>query len=69
MSCIHYKLITNLNYEKLIFDGVYISVADLKKEIVEKKFKRLHFKSMDIDLEITNADTNEGNTKWTSQSA
>ncbi len=51
---------TNLNYEKLTFDGVHISVVDLKKEIIEKKFKRFHYKNLDIDLEVTNADTNEG---------
>lgn len=63
MSCIHYKLITNLNYEKLTFDGVNISVYELKKQILEKKFKRnsSNTKNFEIDLEVTNADTKESN--------
>jgi E3 ubiquitin-protein ligase RBBP6 len=61
MSCIHYKLITNLNYEKLTFDGVNLSVYELKKQILEKKFKRNSSsnKHFEIDLEVTNADTQE----------
>ena len=80
MSFIHYKLITNKNFEKITFDGVSLSVFDLKKIILEKKFRKqvaappslngMHImstgsmpnkKSSDVDLEITNADTNEGN--------
>ncbi len=80
MSFIHYKLITNKNFEKVTFDGVSLSVYDLKKIVLEKKFRKqiappqlvngIHIastgsvpnkKSSDVDLEITNADTNEGN--------
>ena len=75
MSFIHYKLITNKNFEKITFDGVSLSVYDLKKIILEKKFRKQiapaptkngvntnmpNKKSSDVDLEITNADTNEG---------
>lgn len=59
MSCIHYKLVTNLNYEKLTFDGVNLSVSELKRLIIEKKFKRSNNKHLDVDLEVTNSDTNE----------
>ena len=40
MSFIHYKLITNKNYEKVTFDGVSLSVAELKKLVLEKKFRK-----------------------------
>lgn len=75
MSFIHYKLITNKNFERLTFDGVSLSVFDLKKIILEKKFRKQiaaptgkngvnttmpNKKNSDVDLEITNADTNEG---------
>lgn len=74
MSFIHYKLITNKNFEKITFDGVSLSVFDLKKIILEKKFRKQvaaptgkngvnttmpNKKNSDVDLEITNADTNE----------
>jgi hypothetical protein len=77
MSFIHYKLITNKTFEKITFDGVSLSVFDLKKIILEKKFRKQiaaptpngimstgsmpNKKNSDVDLEITNADTNEGN--------
>lgn len=84
MSHIHYKLITNQNYEKITFDGVSLSVIELKRLIFEKKFRKsltptastsgasssalssgvvstAHLRRMfDVDLEITNVDTNEG---------
>ena len=83
MSYIHYKLITNQNYEKITFDGVSLNVNELKKLILEKKFRKSMNSSaaaahnsnslagavvsaaqlrkmFDVDLEITNVDTNEG---------
>ena len=76
MSFIHYKLITNQNYEKVTFDGVSLSVGELKKIIIEKKFRKngtsssspslagntfvSNRKSNDIDLEVTNVDSSEG---------
>ena len=78
MSVIHYKLITNKSYEKITFDGVALSVLELKKQIMEKKFRMSTFKATmssngqpasasvhsnrrqpDVDLEVTNMDTNE----------
>jgi len=47
----------NKNYDKITFDAVSLSLGQLKKLIIEKsKFT----KQLDFDLEITNADTNEG---------
>ncbi len=78
MSFIHYKLITNQSYEKVTFDGVSLSVGELKKIIIEKKFRKgggsssaasslsngammqPHRKMNDVDLEVTNVDSNEG---------
>ena len=78
MSFIHYKLITNKDFEKVTFDGVSLSVFELKRIILEKKFRKnvtvpnpgrgnnsmpvnvTSKKLSDIDLEITNVDTNEG---------
>lgn len=58
MSYIHYKSAYSLNFDKITFDGVSIQLAQLKKLIAEKcKF----VKQIDFELEITNADTNEGN--------
>ncbi|CAF0738685.1 unnamed protein product [Brachionus calyciflorus] len=65
MSFIHYKLITNQNYEKIAFDGVSLSVGEIKKLVMEKKFRKhitatsSNSRKSDVDLEVTNADTNE----------
>jgi hypothetical protein len=58
MSHIHFKSIYNKNYEKITFDGVSLPLKELKKLIIEKN--KLSSKQLDFDLEITNADTNEG---------
>lgn len=84
MSFIHYKLITNQDYEKITFDGVSLNVNELKRLIMEKKFRKLTSTSttnssssqsntssssntgkkfLDVDLEIMNLDTNQGNLK------
>lgn len=72
MSFIHYKLITNQNYEKIDFDGVSLSVGEIKKMVMEKKFRKhapsaassntgnSSSRKSDVDLEVTNVDTNEG---------
>ncbi len=58
MSYIHFKSVYNKNYDKITFDAVSLTLGQLKKLIIEKsKF----VKQLDFDLEITNADTNEGN--------
>lgn len=54
---VHYKFKSALDFDTITFDGLHISVADLKKEIKERK--RLG-KVIDYDLQITNAQTKEG---------
>lgn len=57
MSCIHYKFRSALEYDTITFDGLSISLADLKQSIItQKKFG----KNSDFDLEVTNAQTKEG---------
>lgn len=58
---VHYKFKSSLDYDTISFDGLHISVADLKKEIIQKKKIG---KTQDFDLQITNAQTKEG--KWLS---
>lgn len=56
MSCIHYKFRSALEYDTITFDGLSISLADLKRSIItQKKFG----KNSDFDLEVTNAQTKE----------
>jgi len=54
---VHYKFKAALDYSTVTFDGIHISVGDLKKEIIEQK--RLG-KNADFDLQIQNAHTKEG---------
>lgn len=54
---VHYKFKSALDFDTITFDGLHISVADLKKSIVHQK--RIG-KTMDFDLNITNAQTKEG---------
>lgn len=58
---VHYKFKSALDFDTITFDGLHISVSDLKKAIVHQK--RLG-KTMDFDLQITNAQTKEGKV-WT----
>ncbi|XP_030558535.1 ankyrin repeat domain-containing protein 12 [Drosophila novamexicana] len=53
---VHYKFKSTLNFDTITFDGLHISVADLKREIILQK--RLG-KVIDFDLQITNAQTKE----------
>lgn len=57
MSCVHYKFSSKLNYDTVTFDGMHISLADLKKQIMGRE----RLKAADCDLQITNAQTQEGN--------
>lgn len=59
---VHYKFKSTLNFDTITFDGLHISVADLKREIILQK--RLG-KIIDFDLQITNAQTKEGKSKFT----
>lgn len=53
---VHYKFKSALDFDTITFDGLHISVVDLKKAIIHQK--RLG-KTMDFDLQITNAQTKE----------
>ena len=55
---IHYKFKSAIDYDTITFDGLHISVSDLKKSIV---YQKKLGKATDFDLMITNAQTNEGN--------
>lgn len=57
MSSIHYKFKSSLDYDTITFDGLSISLGDLKKAIMHQK--RMG-KSADYDLQITNAQTKKG---------
>lgn len=54
---VHYKFKSALEYDTVTFDGLHISVHDLKKSILHQK--RIG-KNTDFDLQITNAQTKEG---------
>jgi E3 ubiquitin-protein ligase RBBP6 len=56
---IHYKFRSAREYDTITVDGGFISLFDLKKAIIEAK--KLG-KSMDLDLEVVNAQTNEAYT-------
>ena len=53
---VHYKFKSSKDAHTVTFDGVHISVADLKKAIMQQKKIG---KSADLDLQITNAQTKE----------
>ena len=46
-----------MDYDTLTFDGLHISLADLKKAIIQQKNLG---KNNDFDLQVTNAQTKEG---------
>lgn len=53
---VHYKFKSSLDYDTVTFDGLHISVGDLKKAILQQKKIG---KGFDFDLQITNAQTKE----------
>ncbi|XP_018568160.1 E3 ubiquitin-protein ligase RBBP6 isoform X2 [Anoplophora glabripennis] len=53
---VHYKFKSALEYDTVTFDGLHISVKDLKNAILQQK--RIG-KSTDFDLQVTNAQTKE----------
>ncbi|XP_014386484.1 PREDICTED: E3 ubiquitin-protein ligase RBBP6-like [Myotis brandtii] len=55
MSCVHYKFASKLNYDTVTFDGLHISLCDLKKQIMGRE----KLKAANCDLQITNAQTKE----------
>ena len=58
MSCIHYKFKSSLDYDTLSFDGTHISLGDLKKAIITQK--KLQGKTNEFELQITNAQSKDG---------
>ncbi|XP_063229900.1 E3 ubiquitin-protein ligase RBBP6-like isoform X2 [Bacillus rossius redtenbacheri] len=53
---VHYKFKSTLEYDTVTFDGLHISVRELKKAILYQK--RIG-KNTDFDLQVTNAQTKE----------
>lgn len=53
---VHYKFKSALEYDTVTFDGLHISVKDLKRAILRQK--RIG-KTSDFDLQVTNAQTKE----------
>ncbi|XP_031355514.1 E3 ubiquitin-protein ligase RBBP6 isoform X3 [Photinus pyralis] len=53
---VHYKFKSALEYDTVTFDGLHISVRDLKNSIMQQK--RIG-KNTDFDLQVTNAQTKE----------
>jgi DNA-directed RNA polymerase subunit N (RpoN/RPB10) len=57
MSLVHYKFRAHKNYNSVVFDGLGISVFDLKREIVIQQKMQ---KADNFDLVLSNAETGEG---------
>ena len=57
MSCIHFKFKSSLDYEKVTFDGLHISLADLKDRIMKQKKIGL---SNEFRLEVVDAQNKKG---------
>ncbi|KAM6071146.1 E3 ubiquitin-protein ligase RBBP6-like [Chlamydotis macqueenii] len=55
MSCLHYKFSSSLKYHTLIFNGLHISLRNLKRQIMARE----KLKAPNSDLQITNAQTKE----------
>lgn len=53
---VHYKFKSSLDFDTVTFDGLHISVGDLKKNILQQKKIG---KGAEFDLQITNAQTKE----------
>lgn len=58
MSCVHYKFKSQQDYDTLTFDGLHISVADLKRAIKDKN--KMMVGLSDSDLQITDAQSKKG---------
>lgn len=57
MPCVHYKFRNAKEYDTVTFDALQITLADLKKAIMNQKKMG---KSTESTLVVTNAQTNEG---------
>ncbi len=54
---VHYKFKSGKEKHSVVFDGLHISVADLKKAILEQ---RKIGKNRDLDLQISSTQTGKG---------
>ena len=61
MATVHYKFKNAKNYSSVLFDGAYITVANLKKDII----KATYGPSSEVDLSIQNAQTKQGEPRAT----
>lgn len=59
MAIVHYKFKNSVEHDSLKFDGLAISLRDLKQGILHKK----KMKAEDTDLQVVNAQTGEGKFK------
>ena len=59
MSYIHFKTVCSQNFDKVTFDGVSLTLNQLKTLIFEKA---KYNKNLNYDLEILNANNKEGRT-------
>ena len=48
MSCIHFKFSNTVDEEKIKFDGLHISVADLREAIIKQKSLKSNMHSLKI---------------------
>ena len=53
---VHYKFKNAVDYDTLTFDGVHISVGDLKQAIIQKK----NLSRAECDYLITDAESKKG---------
>ena len=56
-SIVHYKFKSQKDFDTITFDGMFISVGDLKRQIVDKKGLA---RDQACELLLTNAQSNEG---------
>ncbi|XP_074991775.1 E3 ubiquitin-protein ligase RBBP6-like [Calonectris borealis] len=55
MLCVHYKVASKLNYDMVTFNGLHISLCDLKHRIMGRE----KLKAANCDLQITKAQIKE----------
>nr|XP_009937267.1 PREDICTED: E3 ubiquitin-protein ligase RBBP6-like [Opisthocomus hoazin] len=57
MSAVHYKFFSKLTYDMVTFNSLHISLCNLKPQIMGRE----ELKASSCDLQITDAQTKEGN--------
>ena len=55
-STVHYKFKSQKDYDSIEFDGMFISVGDLKRQITDKRGLG---RDQAMELQLTNAQTND----------